>query len=66
MNFESYFVSFYIFLLTEGVINFFFPCCQQYFFVIKPIQGFIRNDIDNESRPSWEMHETDVRRRDLF
>ncbi|KAF7801396.1 Translocase of chloroplast 34 [Senna tora] len=29
----------------------------QYFFVMKPIEGFIKNDIANESRPSWETFE---------
>ncbi|XP_075638054.1 translocase of chloroplast 34-like [Castanea sativa] len=30
----------------------------QYFFVIKPIERAIKNDIAKESRPSWEMRDT--------
>ncbi|KAF3958330.1 hypothetical protein ACB098_09G131600 [Castanea mollissima] len=32
----------------------------QYFFVIKPIERAIKNDIAKESRPSWEMRDTGV------
>ncbi|XP_054795010.1 translocase of chloroplast 34-like [Prosopis cineraria] len=40
----------------------------QYFFVIKPIRGFIKKDIATESRPSWETHEseTNFSGRDIF
>ncbi|KAK4279155.1 hypothetical protein QN277_016905 [Acacia crassicarpa] len=31
----------------------------QYLLVIKPIRGFIKKDVANESRPSWETHESD-------
>ncbi|KAI4300968.1 hypothetical protein L6164_034292 [Bauhinia variegata] len=38
----------------------------QYFLVMKPIQGFIKRDIAEQSRPSWErQRETGYRRRDF-
>lgn len=36
----------------------------QYFFVIKPIEGLIQQDISSESRPSWEMRDAGLRKRD--
>lgn len=38
----------------------------QYFFITKPIEGLIKKDIANESRPSWEMRDAGFRKRDLY
>ncbi|XP_061355993.1 translocase of chloroplast 34 [Gastrolobium bilobum] len=38
----------------------------QYLFIMKPIEGLIKKDIANESRPSWEKREAGFRNRDLY
>ncbi|RYR04166.1 hypothetical protein Ahy_B06g083754 isoform A [Arachis hypogaea] len=38
----------------------------QYFFVMKPIEGLIQNDIQNESKPAWELRDAASRRRNRY
>jgi len=33
---------------------------------MKPIQGLIERDIENERKPAWERHEAGYRRRDFY
>jgi len=46
--------------VINEIHSIFLSASLQYFFVIKPIERAIKNDIAKESRPSWEMRDTGV------
>ena len=36
-------------------------CCRQFYFVIKPIERAIKNDIAKEAKPSWAIRDANRR-----